>query len=359
MNKKIALIPGDGIGPEVVAAAVLILNRVAQIFGHTFEYVECYAGGCAIDAFGDPLPDSELEKIKSCDSALMGALGGWKWDNLPGDKRPEAGLLRLRKGLGVFANLRPAVIFPQLKEASPLKDSVIGEGLDIMIVRELIGGIYFGERGRDGDNWAFDTMKYSKWEVERITKTALAIASKRGKKLTSVDKANVLENSRLWRKTVEEVAKGYPDIEVNHLYVDNTAMQLVTNPKQFDVIVTGNMFGDILSDEASVITGSIGMLPSASLGEISQDGFTYGLYEPVHGSAPDIANQDKANPLATILSAAMMLRYSFNMQKEADAIEKAVSDTLTKGYRTADIMTEGKILVGTKEMSNQILKELH
>lgn len=358
MNKKIALIPGDGIGPEVVSAAVQVLDKVAQIFGHNFEYLECYAGGCAIDKFGDPLPEAELDKIKGCDSALMGALGGWKWDNLPGDKRPEAGLLRLRKGLGVFANLRPAVIFPQLKDASPLKDRVIGDGLDIMIVRELIGGIYFGERGRDGDNWAFDTMKYSKFEVERITKTAMEIALKRGKKLTSVDKANVLENSRLWRKTVEEVAKEYPDVEVNHLYVDNTAMQLVTNPKQFDVIVTGNMFGDILSDEASVITGSIGMLPSASLGEISSDGFTYGLYEPVHGSAPDIAGQNKANPLATILSAAMMLRYSFNMQAEADLIENAVSATLTKGYRTLDIMTEGNTLVGTKEMTARILEEL-
>lgn len=358
MKKTIALIPGDGIGPEVVSSAVEVLNKVASKFSHQFDYVECYAGGCAIDKFDDPLPEAELDKIKACDSALMGALGGWKWDNLPGDKRPEAGLLRLRKGLGVFANLRPAVIFPQLKEASPLKDRVIGDGLDIMIVRELIGGIYFGKRGRDGDNSAFDTMEYSAFEVERITKTALAIAQKRNKKLTSVDKANVLENSRLWRKTVERVAADYPQIELNHLYVDNTAMQLVTNPAQFDVIVTSNMFGDILSDEASVITGSIGMLPSASLGETDEKGLAKGLYEPVHGSAPDIAGQNKANPLATILSAAMMLRYSFDMQAEADLIEKAVNDTLTAGFRTADIMTEGNTLVGTKEMTAEILARI-
>lgn len=355
MKKKIALIPGDGIGPEVIDAAVQILDKVATLKGHTFEYVTCYAGGCAIDKFGDPLPQAELDKCKGCDSTLMGALGGWKWDTLPGDQRPEAGLLRLRKGLGVFANLRPAVIFPELKAASPLKDSVIGDGLDIMIVRELLGGIYFGRRGRDGDFSAYDTMEYSRPEVERIAKVAFEIAKKRKKRLTSVDKANVLENSRIWRATVIEVAKDYPEVELNHLYVDNTAMQLVTNPSQFDVIVTGNMFGDILSDEASVITGSIGMLPSASLGEPQEDGSTPGLYEPVHGSAPDIAGQNIANPLATILSAAMMLRYSFNMAIEADQIEQAVSDVLAAGFRTGDIMTEGNKLVGTKEMTAEIL----
>lgn len=358
MKKKIALIPGDGIGPEVVDSTVEVLNRIAQLKGHQFDYVECYAGGCAIDQFGDPLPEVELVKIKECDSALMGALGGWKWDTLPGHMRPEAGLLRLRKGLGVFANLRPAVIFPQLKAASPLKDSVIGEGLDIMIVRELIGGIYFGERGRDGDQWAYDTMKYSAMEVERIAKTAMAIAMKRGKKLTSVDKANVLESSRLWRKMVEKVALDYPEVELNHLYVDNTAMQLVTNPGQFDVIVTGNLFGDILSDEASCVTGSIGMLPSASIGEPRPDGSIYGLYEPVHGSAPDIAGKNVANPLATILSAAMMLRYSFNMEEEAALIEKAVGAVLSDGFRTADIMTEGNKKVSTVEMTQEILKRL-
>lgn len=358
MKKKIALIAGDGIGPEVVDSAVKVLNALAQIKGHQFDYVECCAGGCAIDRFGDPLPEEELNKIKSCDSALMGALGGWKWDTLPGHLRPEAGLLRMRKGLGVFANLRPAVIFPQLKAASPLKDSVIGEGLDIMIVRELIGGIYFGERGREGDLAAYDTMKYSEWEVERIAKTAMAIAMKRKKKLTSVDKANVLESSRLWRKTVERVAVDYPEVELNHLYVDNTAMQLVTNPAQFDVIVTGNLFGDILSDEASCVTGSIGMLPSASIGEPNADGTIFGLYEPVHGSAPDIAGKNWANPLATILSAAMMLKYSFDMEEESQMIEKAVGAVLTDGFRTADIMTEGNKKVSTTEMTQEILDRL-
>lgn len=358
MKKKIALIAGDGIGPEVVDSAVKVLNALAQIKGHQFDYVECCAGGCAIDRFGDPLPEEELNKIKSCDSALMGALGGWKWDTLPGHLRPEAGLLRMRKGLGVFANLRPAVIFPQLKAASPLKDSVIGEGLDIMIVRELIGGIYFGERGREGALSAYDTMKYSAWEVERIAKTAMAIAMKRKKKLTSVDKANVLESSRLWRKTVEKVAVDYPEVELNHLYVDNTAMQLVTNPAQFDVIVTGNLFGDILSDEASCVTGSIGMLPSASIGEPNADGSIFGLYEPVHGSAPDIAGKNWANPLATILSAAMMLKYSFDMEEESQMIEKAVGSVLTDGFRTADIMTEGNKKVSTTEMTQEILDRL-
>ena len=358
MNKKIALIPGDGIGPEVVASAVKILDKVAKLKGHKFEYLTCYAGGSAIDKFDNPLPQSELDKCKSCDSVLMGALGGPKWDHLPGDQRPEAGLLRLRKGLDVFANLRPAVIFPSLKEASPLKSSVIGDKLDIMIVRELIGGIYFGERGRDGDDSAYDTMKYSKTEVQRIAKVAFDIAQKRGGKLTSVDKANVLENSRLWRSSVVELSKEYSDVELNHLYVDNAAMQLVTNPSQFDVLVTGNMFGDILSDEASVITGSIGMLPSASLGDTLPDGFARGLYEPVHGSAPDIAGKGIANPLATILSVAMMLRYSFGLSVEAELIESAVTKVLSDGYRTADIFTDGKILSSTDEITSLILAKL-
>ncbi len=356
MTKKIALIPGDGIGPEVIESAVAVLDKVLAKKGHKFEYTHVDAGGCAIDKYGDPLPQAELDKCVAADSVLMGALGGWKWDTLPGHMRPEAGLLRLRKGMGVFANLRPAVIFKELKDASPLKPEVIGDELDIMIVRELIGGIYFGKRGRNTeDTSAYDTMEYSRPEVDRIAKVALNIAMKRGKQLVSVDKANVLENSRLWRETIVETAKNFPEVELSHLYVDNCAMQLVTNPKQFDTIVTGNMFGDIISDEASCVTGSIGMLPSASLGEPKADGSTPGLYEPVHGSAPDIAGQDIANPLATILSAAMMLRYSFDMNEEADMIDNAVKAVLAAGYRTGDIKTEGCKLVGTKEMTQQIL----
>ncbi len=353
MEKNIAVIPGDGIGPEIIDCALKVLDAVALKFGHKFNYETCYAGGIAIDKFGDPLPDEQLEKIKKSDAALMGALGGWKWDNLEGSKRPEAGLLRLRKGLGVYANLRPAIIYEPLKEASPLKSSVIGSGLDIMIVRELIGGIYFGDRGDSGDV-AYDTMKYSTDEVKRIARVAFDIARKRGKLLTSVDKANVLDNSRLWRRAVLDVAKEYDDVELNHLYVDNAAMQMVTNPSQFDVIVTGNMFGDIISDEASVITGSIGMLPSASVGDSS----SVGLFEPVHGSAPDIAGQGIANPLATILSAAMMLRYSFDMSEEADCIENSVKKVLELGYRTADIYTDGTKMVGTKEMCDAVLANM-
>ncbi|MBN2650777.1 MAG: 3-isopropylmalate dehydrogenase [Spirochaetales bacterium] len=353
MTKKIVLIPGDGIGPEVVDSAVKVLDKITAKFGHNFEYENAYAGGAAIDKFGNPLPQAELDKCNAADAVLMGALGGPKWDNLPGDQRPEAGLLRLRKGMGVYANLRPAVIFPALKESSPLKSSVIGDGLDIMIVRELIGGIYFGKRGRTGDDSAYDTMEYSAQEVKRIGDVAFKIAQKRSGRLTSVDKANVLENSRVWRKAITDYSANYPDVELSHLYVDNAAMQLVTNPGQFDVIVTGNMFGDILSDEASVITGSIGMLPSASLG----DG-AIGLYEPVHGSAPDIAGKGIANPLATILSAAMMLRYSFDMQAEADAIESAVDAVLNEGFRTGDIAVDKSTAIGTVEMTNKVLEKI-
>lgn len=352
MDFKIAVIPGDGIGKEVTVQAVNVLKVIGDKYGHQFDFVEVDAGGCAIDKYGEALPVETLETCKNSDSVLLGAVGGLKWDVLPGDQRPEQALLGLRKGLGLFANLRPAVLHNALKEASPLKAEIIGDGLDIMVVRELTGGIYFGERGRDLTS-AYDTEKYSIEEVERIARTAFEIAMKRGKKLMSVDKANILESSRLWREVVERVALEYTEVEVSHMYVDNAAMQLVRNPKQFDVIVTSNMFGDILSDEASMITGSIGMLPSASLGKGK-----LGMYEPVHGSAPDIAGQDKANPIATIISAAMMLRYSFDLQNEAVAIEKAVSNVLEKGYRTGDIMSEGMELIGTKKMGELIISEI-
>ncbi|WP_094551155.1 3-isopropylmalate dehydrogenase [Petroclostridium xylanilyticum] len=352
MTYKIAVIPGDGIGREVTEQAVNVLKAVGEKFGHIFELKEVDAGGCAIDKYGEPLPAKTLEVCKNSDSVLLGAVGGPKWDTLPGSQRPEQALLGLRKGLGLFANLRPAVLHSALKDASPLKPEIIGEGLDVMVVRELTGGIYFGERGRDNDS-AFDTEKYSVGEIERIARVAFEIAMKRNKKLVSVDKANILESSRLWREVVTGLAQEYPEVEVSHMYVDNAAMQLVKNPRQFDVIVTSNMFGDILSDEASMITGSIGMLPSASLGTGK-----LGMYEPVHGSAPDIAGQDKANPIATIVSVAMMLRYSFNLGKEADAIERAVGNVLDKGYRTGDIMSKGMNLVGTREMGELIISEL-
>jgi 3-isopropylmalate dehydrogenase len=352
MNYRIAVIPGDGIGREVTEQAVNVLKAVGQKFGHQFEMVEVDAGGCAIDKYGEALPAASLEECKKSDSVLLGAVGGPKWDTLPGNQRPEQALLGLRKGLGLYANLRPAVLHNALKDASPLKAEIIGDGLDIMVVRELTGGIYFGERGRDGDS-AYDTERYSVEEVERIARTAFEIAMKRNKKLMSVDKANILESSRLWREVVTKLSAEYPEVSVDHMYVDNAAMQLVRNPKQFDVIVTSNMFGDILSDEASMITGSIGMLPSASLGTGS-----LGMYEPVHGSAPDIAGQDKANPIATIISVAMMLRYSFNLAKEAQAIEDAVSNVLEGGYRTGDIISEGMKLVGTKEMGELIIKHI-
>ncbi|WP_099204250.1 3-isopropylmalate dehydrogenase [Scatolibacter rhodanostii] len=334
---KIAVLKGDGIGPEIVSEATKVLSKTAEEFGFDVEYQQALIGGAAIDETGCPLPQETIDICKGADSVLLGAVGGYKWDTLPGAERPEVGLLAIRKALGLYANLRPAVIFEPLKSASPLKEEIIGESLDIMVVRELTGGIYFGERGtneEDGIISAYDTERYSVPEIERIAKTAFEMARKRNKKLCSVDKANVLDSSRLWRKTVERIAKDYPEVELSHMYVDNCAMQLVRNPSQFDVIVTSNMFGDILSDEASMISGSIGMLASASLNESGS-----GLYEPIHGSAPDIAGQNSANPLATILSVAMMLRYSLGEPKAAERIEKAVVTAL-KQARTADIATK-------------------
>ncbi|MCH5304271.1 MAG: 3-isopropylmalate dehydrogenase, partial [Ruminococcus sp.] len=347
---------GDGIGPEIVDEAVKVLNKTSEKFGFTVEYDEALMGGCAIDATGEPLPQETIDKCKASDSVLLGAVGGPKWDNLPGNKRPEAGLLGIRGALGLFANLRPSVIFEPLQGDSPIKDEIIGGQLDILIVRELTGGIYFGKRGRttteDGAEAAWDTEMYSVPEIERIARTAFEMAMKRDKRVTSVDKANVLESSRLWRETVIKVSKDYPEVELNHMYVDNCAMQLVRNPRQFDVIVTSNIFGDILSDEASMIAGSIGMLASASLAEGK-----FGLYEPIHGSAPDIAGQGIANPLATILSVAMMLRYSLNQSKAADAIENAVNETLKK-YRTPDILSDDTIKVSCSEMGDRVCEYL-
>lgn len=348
MNYSIAVLKGDGIGPEIVDAALGVLDRVGTVYGHQFHYNCVDVGGCAIDKFGEPLPKESLDVCLSSDSVLLGAVGGPKWDDLPVNIRPEKALLGLRKELGLYANLRPALLMPQLKDASPLKDRVIGDGLDIMVVRELTGGIYFGEKG-DGENFAYDTEKYYDFEVERIARTAFEIAMKRGKRVTSVDKANVLNSSKFWRGIVEKVHGEYPEIELNHMYVDNAAMQIATNPRQFDVIVTSNMFGDILSDLAATITGSIGMLASASTG----DG-TRGMYEPIHGSAPDIAGMDKANPIATIISAAMMLRTAFGLTAEADTVERAVEKALDAGYRTGDIMSDGMTLVGTKKMGEVI-----
>lgn len=356
MNYQIAVIPGDGIGPDVVEQTLKVMDKVGEKFGHTFNYTKVLAGGCAIDATGACLPQETIDICKASDAVLLGAVGGWKWDNLPGDQRPERALLGLRKALGLFANLRPALLFEQLADASPLKPEILAGGLDIVVVRELTGGIYFGEKGhRDTDLGpaAYDIEQYAEGEVRRIAKVAFDMAMKRNKHVTSVDKANVLESSRLWRRVVAEVAQDYPEVTLDNLYVDNAAMQLVRNPRQFDVIVTSNIFGDILSDEASQITGSIGMLPSASLAEGN-----FGMYEPVHGSAPDIAGQDKANPMATILSAAMMLRYSFGMAEEADAIETAVNKVLDKGLRTADNMSEGCTCLGCTAMGDAILAEI-
>ena len=335
MDYRIAVIHGDGIGPEVVNEAIKVLNKVGEVYGHHFTYDYVLAGGCAIDNDGTCLPQETIDKCKKADAVLLGAVGGPKWDDLPGEQRPEKALLGLRKELGLFANLRPAMLFEELANACPLKPEIVAGGLDIIVVRELTGGIYFGERGRkqtEGGETAYDVEQYSEMEVRRIAKVAFDMAMKRNKKVTSVDKANVLESSRLWRKVVAEVAQDYPEVELNNYYVDNTAMQLVLNPKQFDVIRTSNIFGDILSDEASQITGSIGMLPSASLAEGN-----FGMYEPVHGSAPDIAGDNIANPMATILSVAMMLRYSFGLLDEAKAIENAVKEVLATGYRTADL----------------------
>lgn len=355
MNKTIAVIKGDGIGPEIVSEALKVLDKIAEKYGHTFIYKEVLAGGCAIDATGMPLPQETIDTCLASDSVLLGAVGGPKWDHLGGETRPEKALLGIRHELGLYANIRPSKLFDALKNACPLKDEIVGNGLDLVIVRELIGGAYFGkkviiEQNENGEKAAYDTMIYSVSEVERIARVAFDMARKRRKKVTSVDKANVLESSRLWREVLHRIAKEYPDVEYSDMLVDNTAMQLVRNPGQFDVIVTENMFGDILSDEASMITGSIGMIPSSSLGE-----GTRGMYEPIHGSAPDIAGQDKANPIATILSAAMMLKYSFDMAEESVAIEKAVDAVLNQGYRTGDIMSEGKTLVSCSQMGKMIV----
>lgn len=356
MEYKLAVIPGDGIGPDVVEQTLLVLDKVGEKFGHTFHYQKVLAGGCAIDATGACLPQETIDVCKASDAVLLGAVGGWKWDTLPGDQRPERALLGLRKALGLFANLRPALLFEQLADASPLKPEILAGGLDIVVVRELTGGIYFGEKGfKDTDLGpaAYDVEQYAEEEVRRIAKVAFDMAMKRSKHVTSVDKANVLESSRLWRRVVAEVAQDYPEVTLDNLYVDNAAMQLVRNPRQFDVIVTSNIFGDILSDEASQITGSIGMIPSSSLGDGSR-----GLYEPIHGSAPDIAGQDKANPIATILSVAMMLRYSFHLADEANAVEQAVDAVLAEGYRTADIAKAGEKAIGTLEMGRLICERI-
>ncbi len=354
---QITVLKGDGIGPEIVDQAVKVLDKTAEKHGFAVSYNYALLGGAAIDAAGVPLPEETVAACKAADSVLLGAVGGPKWDSQPGHNRPEKGLLGIRKALGLYANLRPAVIFAPLRDASPLKPEIIGESLDIMVVRELTGGIYFGDRGtqeQNGVKSAYDTERYSEPEVERIARVAFDMAMKRNKRLCSVDKANVLDSSRLWRAVIDRMAKEYPEVAVSHLYVDNTAMQLVRDPGQFDVIVTSNMFGDILSDEASMISGSIGMLASASLGDGG-----LGLYEPIHGSAPDIAGQDIANPLATILSVSMLLRYSLNEPAAADAIEKAVSQVLTLA-RTKDIYTEGcgAKLVGCKEMGDLVAAQI-
>ncbi len=349
---NIAVIKGDGIGPEIVEGAETVLDAVAKKYGHKFNYTNVYMGGCAIDKFGEPLPQETIDICQKSDSVLLGAVGGPKWDNCP--KRPEAGLLGIRKALGLYSNLRPSILKPQLKEASPLKDEKLSNGLNVMVVRELTGGIYFGKREKaDDGSWASDEEKYSVEEVKRIGKIAFETAMLRNKKVVSVDKANVLESSRLWRKTITEMAKDYPEVELSHMYVDNAAMQLAINPSQFDVIVTSNIFGDILSDLSSAIAGSIGMLPSASLGATK-----CGMYEPIHGSAPDIAGMDIANPIATIVSAAMMLEMSFGLTEEAKAINASVDKVLDMGYRTSDIMSEGMKKVGCKEMAQLIAENL-
>lgn len=352
MDKKITVLKGDGIGPEIVDEAIKVLNRVGEKFGHTFHYTEVDIGGCSIDKHGVPITDAGMETCKNCDSVLLGAVGGPKWDNVAPEIRPEKALLAVRKELNLFANLRPTKLFLQLADASPLKPEIVGGGIDLLIVRELTGGVYFGNRytkETNGELVATDEMTYSEHEIERIGRVAFETARKRGGKLASVDKANVLDSSRLWRKVMHRLAEEYKDVSYSDVLVDNTAMQLIKNPAQFDVLVTENMFGDILSDEASMLTGSIGMMPSASLSDTS-----LGMYEPIHGSAPDIAGMDIANPIGTILSAAMMLRYSFDMPKEADAVEAAVSKALDDGYRTADIMQDGMQKVKCSEMGSII-----
>jgi 3-isopropylmalate dehydrogenase len=357
MKITLCLLPGDGIGPEIMAQAVKTLDRVADRFGHAFTTTEALIGGAAIDAVGNPLPAETVAACKAADAVLLGAVGGPKWDAIDKAIRPERGLLGIRKELGLFANLRPATLFPQLAASSFLRPDIVARGIDVMVVRELTGGLYFGEpRGEteiDGERAAYNTMVYRVSEIRRIAKVAFEAARKRSGRVCSVDKANVLDVSQLWREVVVDVHKDYPDVELTHMYVDNASMQLVRDPSQFDVIVTGNLFGDILSDEASVITGSIGMLPSASLGVANP-----GLYEPIHGSAPDITGQDKANPLATILSVAMMLRHSFGLQKEAAAIENAVSEVLTAGHRTGDIAAPGETPVGCRKMGDLVAERL-
>ncbi len=356
MDMKIGVIKGDGIGPEIVDEAMKVLDRIGEVYGHSFSYTQLLMGGASIDVNGVPLTEETLQAAKESDAVLMGSIGGdaktSPWYQLEPDKRPEAGLLKLRKGLNLFANLRPAVLYKELKGACPLKEEIADRGFDMMIMRELTGGLYFGKRSTekvDGVLVAKDELTYSEEEIRRIAKRGFDIAMKRRKKVTSVDKANVLDSSRLWRKVVEEVAQDYPEVTLEHMLVDNCAMQLVKDPAQFDVILTENMFGDILSDEASMVTGSIGMLASASLNETK-----FGLYEPSGGSAPDIAGKGIANPIATILSAAMMLRYSFDLDKEADAVEAAVEKVLQDGYRTIDIMSEGMTQIGTQEMGDRI-----
>lgn len=360
MNYNIAVIPGDGIGPEIIGEAKKVLDKVGSVFDHDFQYTKVLMGGISIDTYGVPLTDEALETAKNSDSVLLGAVGGdvgnSKWYDVAPNLRPEAGLLSIRKGLNLFANIRPAYLYKELAAACPLKEEIIGKGFDMVIMRELTGGLYFGDRFTkeiDGVMTAVDTLTYNETEIRRIAIKAFEIAMKRKKRVISVDKANVLDSSRLWRKVVEEVAKDYPEVSLSHMLVDNCAMQLVMNPGQFDVILTENMFGDILSDEASMITGSIGMLSSASMNESK-----FGMYEPSHGSAPDIAGKNIANPIATILSAAMMLRYSFDLDEEAKAVEKAVEMVLQEGYRTADILSEGLNKVSTTEMGDLIANRI-
>lgn len=356
MEKNITVLPGDGIGPEIIREAVKVLDRIGEKFGHSFHYTYVDIGGCSIDKYGVPITEEGMELCKSADSVLLGAVGGPKWDDCPAEIRPEKALLGVRKALGLFANLRPTRLFPQLADTSPLKREIVGDGIDLLIVRELTGGVYFGGHStekKEGELVATDIMPYSEHEIERIGRVAFETAMKRRRRLASVDKANVLDTSRLWRKVMHRLSEEYPEVEYSDVLVDNTAMQLIKNPTQFDVLVTENMFGDILSDEASMLTGSIGMMPSASLSE-----GTLGMYEPIHGSAPDIAGQNLANPLGTILSAAMMLRYSFDMAKEADVIEEAVNAVLDQGYRTGDILQEGCKKVSCSEMGDLVAAQI-
>lgn len=365
MKKNIALIPGDGIGVEIMTQACNVLERISTLYNHHFYFDELLVGGCAIDAYGVCLPKKSLESCKNSDSVLLGAVGGPKWDNQPHHNRPEYALLALRKELGLFANIRPAKLFDELRDSSPLKNSILQDGIDFVVVRELVGGLYFGEHKIeevDGERIGFDVMSYSVSQIEAIARVAFDMASLRRKNLVSVDKANVLSSSKLWREVVEYISRDYKDVTLMHMYVDNAAMQICRNPSQFDVILTENMFGDILSDESSVIAGTLGVLPSASLSNIKDlckdPSHKFGMYEPIHGSAPDIAMQDKANPIGMILSAAMMLELSFGLKNEALAIQNAVYNTLSQGYRTGDIMSEGKKLVGCKEMGERICNNL-